>query len=167
MNRPVAEQTAGHAQLRRLALVMVAVVIAASISLLLGAVAPGRASARVVPTCPVPEDQVGSTGGLAVCVDRGDGSTYAAGDQITTCVTANIPQIAIYPPPPPPTIRVVNLASDGASHLLLEGQFASGQQCVAGLIAEPFGQETIRAEAVGSDGTVFIEDTVTFTTVSR
>jgi hypothetical protein len=71
----------------------------------------------------------------------------------------------IYPPPPPPTIRVESVAPDGASRVLIEAQMASGQQCVAGTIVEPLGQETVRAQAIDRDGKAFQEDTTTFTTV--
>jgi hypothetical protein len=118
-----------------------------------------------VPACPVPVDQVSPTDAIEVCTARRDGSTYAADDRITVCVTANIPLIA--PLPSAPTIRVVNISSDGAEHPLLEGKFFTGQRCMAGMIAEPFGQETIRAQAINQDGAVFLEDTVTFTTMSR
>ena len=37
----------------------------------------------------------------------------------------------------------------------------------AGTIMEPFGQETIRAQALGQDGKVFQEDTTTITTAPR
>jgi hypothetical protein len=105
--------------------------------------------------------------GIDVCTDRGDNATYQAGDRITVCVSANIPMIMIYPPPPPPTIRVENVAADGSTRLLIETQMAAGQQCSTGTIVEPFGQETIRAQAIGQDGKPFQEDTVTFTTTPR
>ena len=86
---------------------------------------------------------------------------------ITVCVSANIPQIMIYPPPPPPTVRVENVLPDGSTRLLIETQMASGQQCSTGTIEAPFGQETIRAQALGQDGKPFQEDTVTITTTPR
>jgi len=133
----------------------------------LGAVllATRPASAAIGAVCPTPTSQVSS--GIDVCTDRGDNASYQAGDQITVCVSANIPMIMIYPPPPPPTIRVENVAADGSTRLLIETQMASGQQCSTGTIVEPFGQETIRAQAIGQDGKAFQEDTVTITTGPR
>src|SRR5689334_7820612 len=64
---------------------------------------PSASPAIIAPDCPVSSDQLSTSGGLAICVDRGEGSTYVAGDRITVCASANIPTIAIYPPPPPPT----------------------------------------------------------------
>ena len=126
---------------------------------------PEPASAAIGSVCPVPTTQVDH--GIKVCVDRGDGATYTAGDRITVCVSANIPQIAIFPPPPPPTIRVENVAADSNSQLLIEARMASGQQCSTGAIIAPFGQETVRAQAIGADGKVFQEDTVTITTTAQ
>jgi hypothetical protein len=127
--------------------------------------APAPASAAIGPVCPVPTGQVG--GGLDVCVDRGDDATYPEGSPITVCVSASIPQIAIFPPPPPPTIRVESILQDGTTQLLMEAKMASGQQCVSGSVVEPFGEESVRAQALGSDGKVFQEDTATFTTAPR
>jgi len=126
---------------------------------------PGPAEAAIGPVCPVPTSQVG--GGLDVCVDRGDDATYQEGTPITVCVSASIPQIAIFPPPPPPTIRVESILQDGTTQLLMETRMASGQQCVSGSIVEPFGEETVRAQALGSDGVVFQEDIAHFTTAPR
>jgi hypothetical protein len=120
------------------------------------------ASAAIGQVCPTPPSQV--MNGIDVCVDRGDNATYQAGDRITVCVSANIPQIMIFPPPPPPAIKVEDVAADGSSRLLIEAQMVSGQQCATGIIMEPFGQETIRAQALGQDGTVFQEDTTTIIT---
>jgi len=130
----------------------------------LGAGRPAPVSAAIGAICPVPTSQVDH--GIEVCADRGDGSTYTAGDRITICVSVNIPQIAIYPPPPPPTIRVENVAADGSAQLLIEARMASGQQCMSGTAVAPFGQETIRARAISADGKVFQEDTVTITTAA-
>src|SRR5689334_6852480 len=74
------------------------------------------ASAAIGPVCPTPPSQVAN--GIDLCVDRGDNATYKAGDQITICVSANIPQIMIYPPPPPPHIKVEGVAADGSTRLL-------------------------------------------------
>ncbi|MCC7371063.1 MAG: hypothetical protein IT306_21795 [Chloroflexi bacterium] len=126
---------------------------------------PQVAEAAIGAVCPVPTGEVPN--GIKACTDRGDGATYMAGDHITVCVSANIPQIAIFPPPPPPTIRVENVAADGAARLLIDARMASGQQCVAGTVIAPFGEETVRAQALGSDGRVFQEDSVRFTTVAR
>lgn len=123
---------------------------------------PPTAEAAIGAVCPVPTAEVPN--GIKVCTDRGEGATYTAGDRITVCVSASIPQIAIFPPPPPPTIRVENVAADGSARLLIEVRMASGQQCAAGTVVEPFGEETVRAQAIGSDGKVFQEDTVRFTT---
>jgi hypothetical protein len=127
--------------------------------------APTPAAAAIGPVCPAPTSQVG--GGLDVCVDRGDDATYPEGSPITVCVSANIPQIAIFPAPPPPTIRVESVLEDGTTQLLMEAKMASGQQCVSGSVVEPFGEETVRAQALGQDGTVFQEDTAHFTTAPR
>ena len=124
-----------------------------------------RTSAAIGSVCPVPTGEV--SGGIKVCADRGDGATYAAGDLITVCVSANIPQIAIYPPPPPPTIRVENVSADGTARPLIEARTTSGQHCATGRIVEPFGQETIRAQAIGADGKPFQEDSITITTAPR
>jgi len=127
----------------------------------------GPSPTSISPDCPVGSDQLSTSGGLAVCADRGEGATYVAGDRITVCVAANIPAIAIYPPPPAPTIRVESVASDGSSRLLLDDQFFSGQRCLTGTIVPPFGAETVRAQAIRQDGTVFLDDMVTFKTVPR
>jgi hypothetical protein len=124
---------------------------------------PGAAPAIIAPDCPVGSDQLSTSGGLAVCVDRGEGSTYVEGDRITVCASANIPTIAIYPPPPPPTIRVESIVGR-SNRTLLEDQFAEGHRCLTGTIAPPFGQETVRVQAIRADGRVFLEDTATFTT---
>jgi hypothetical protein len=129
-------------------------------------VPPSPAPAIIAPDCPVSSAELSTSGGLAVCVDRGEGSTYTAGDHITVCASVNIPTAKIYPPPPPPTIRVESLAG-GSSRTLLEDQFAEGNRCLTGTIAPPFGQETVRVQAIRPDGTAFLEDTVSFTTTAR
>ncbi len=144
---------------------LLALLIGAGASLLSGSLPPKSASAAIEAICPTPTSQVSQ--GIDVCVDRGDNATYQAGDRITVCVSANIPQIMIYPPPPPPRIKVENVLPDGSTRLLIETQMASGQQCSAGTIMEPFGQETIRAQALGQDGKVFQEDTAAITTSAR
>src|SRR5882724_8571433 len=60
---------------------------------------PSAAPAIIAPDCPVSSAQLSTSGGLAVCVDRGEGSTYTEGDRISVCASANIPMPAIYPPP--------------------------------------------------------------------
>lgn len=145
--------------------IALATLFAVIIGLGFGVGQPEQATAAIGSVCPVPPSQVDN--GIDVCADRGDGAMYTAGDRITVCVSANIPQIAIFPPPPPPTIRVENVAADGASQLLIEARMASGQQCMAGTVVAPFGQETIRAQAIGADGKMFQEDTVTITTAAR
>jgi hypothetical protein len=127
---------------------------------------PNASPAIIAPDCPVSADQLSTSGGLAVCVDRGEGSTYVAGDRITVCASANIPTIAIYPPPPPPTIRVESIVGDNR-RTLLEDQFADGHRCLTGTIAPPFGHETVRVQAIRPDGTSFLDDAVTFTTRPR
>jgi hypothetical protein len=124
---------------------------------------PSASPAIVAPDCPVSTEELSTSGGLAVCVDRGEGSTYTAGDRITVCASANIPQIAIYPPPPPPTIRVESIV-EGRSRTLLDDRFANGHRCLTGTIAPPFGEETVRVQAIRADGEPFLEDTATFTT---
>jgi hypothetical protein len=124
------------------------------------------APAIIAPDCPVRADELSAFGGLAVCVDRGEGSTYTAGDRIIVCASANIPTPAIYPPPPPPTIRVESIVGD-SKRTLLEDQFADGNRCLTGIIAPPFGRETVRVQAARPDGTAFLEDTTTFTTQPR
>jgi hypothetical protein len=96
----------------------------------------------------------------------GDGAAYLEGDRITVCVAANVPTIAIYPPPPPPTIRVESMV-DGSSRVFLEDRFTDGQRCLSGIIVPPFGQETVRAQAIRADGTSFLEDSVAFATRPR
>lgn len=129
----------------------------------------GPASAQPGPTaigdCPVLPENV--NGGVDVCIDRGDGSFYAGGQPITVCVTANVPQILIFPPPPPPTIRVTNSTNGGPERVLIEDSFASGQRCINGIIMAPTGAETVRAQAIGPDGGVIAEDVLTFTTTPR
>lgn len=127
---------------------------------------PSASPAIIAPDCPASAEELSTSGGLAVCVDRGEGSTYVEGDRITVCASANIPTAKIYPLPPPPTIRVESLVA-GSARTLLEDQFAEGQRCLTGTIAPPFGQETVRVQAIRADGTVFLEDTVTFTTRAR
>jgi hypothetical protein len=127
---------------------------------------PSASPAIIAPDCPVSSEELTTSGGLAVCVDRGEGSTYTEGDRISVCASANIPMIAIYPPPPPPTIRVESLAA-GSTRTLLEDQFADGNRCLTGTIAPPLGQETVRVQAIRADGTVFLEDTAAFTTRPR
>lgn len=127
---------------------------------------PSASPAIIAPDCPVGADQLSASGGLAVCVDRGEGATYLAGDHITVCVSANIPTIAIYPPPPP-TVRVESMVGDGSSRVLLEDHFTEGNRCLTGIIAPPFGHEAVRARAIRADGTSFLEDTVAFMTQAR
>ncbi len=127
---------------------------------------PSASPAIIAPDCPVSSQELSTSGGLAVCVDRGEGSTYVEGDRITVCTSANIPQIAIYPPPPAPTIRVESIVGD-SKRTLLEDQFADGNRCLTGTIAPPFGNETVRVQAIRPDGTSFLEDTVSFTTRAR
>jgi hypothetical protein len=129
--------------------------------------APPSASPAIIATdCPVSSEELSTSGGLAACVDRGEGSTYTEGDRITVCASANIPSTKIYPPPPAPTIRVESIAG-GNTRRLLEDQFADGHRCLTGTITSPFGQETVRVQALRADGTVFLEDTATFTTRPR
>lgn len=128
---------------------------------------PGPSPAIIAPDCPVGAEQLSSSGGLAVCVDRGEGATYKAGDRIVVCASANIPTIAIYPPPPPPTIRVESVGPDGKTRVLLEDRFADGHRCLTGTIAPPFGHETVRVTAIRPDGPTFLEDGVSFTTEPR
>jgi hypothetical protein len=113
--------------------------------------------------CPVPLEAVDQ--GVAVCVDRGEGSVYREGEAIEICVSANIPQILIFPPPPPPIIRVSNATNGGPATVIFEQAFASGQECFDGVIVAPTGQEVITAEAVSRDGRVFAGSTVTFLSV--
>jgi len=127
---------------------------------------PSAAPAIIAPDCPVSAAALSTSGGLAVCVDRGEGSTYTEGDRITVCASANIPTIAIYPPPPPPMIRVESVVG-ATTRRLLEDQFADGHRCLTGTITAPFGQESVRVQAIRSDGTVFLKDTATFTTRPR
>lgn len=127
----------------------------------------GATPAIIAPDCPVGAEQLSTSGGLAVCVDRGEGATYVEGDRISVCVAANIPTIAIYPPPPPPTIKVESQVDGGSSRVLLEDRFTDGHRCMSGTIVAPFGSETVRAQAIRADGTVFLEDSVTFTTRPR
>jgi hypothetical protein len=115
--------------------------------------------------CPVLPENV--AGGVEVCIDRGDGSVYTEGQPITVCVTANVPQILIFPPPPPPAIRVTNSTNGGPERVLIEVSFASGQRCMNGIINAPTGAETVRAQAIGQDGRVIAEDVLTFTTTPR
>ncbi|MGE3909956.1 MAG: hypothetical protein AB7K36_11415 [Chloroflexota bacterium] len=153
-----------HAHHRVRVVIPLLVLAAATLGMLFGRSAD-YAVAAIGGVCPVPTSEVQN--GIQVCTDRGDGATYTAGDLITVCVSANIPQIAIYPPPPPPQIRVEDVAADGSSTLLMEANMASGQRCVSGRIVEPLGQETIRAQALGQAGKVFQEASISITTVAR
>lgn len=152
-------------RLGRLVGLLTALAVVVSVGGFAAAAQPRIAEAAIGAVCPVPTGEVPN--GIKVCTDRGDGATYTDGDRITVCVSASIPQIAIFPPPPPPTIRVENIAADGATRLLIDARMASGQQCVAGTVVAPFGEETVRAQALGSDGRVFQADSVRFTTVAR
>jgi hypothetical protein len=116
----------------------------------------------VGPFCPPASETVQ---GVDVCVDRGDGSTYRVGDPITICVTANIPQIAIFPPPPPPTVRLVSSTNGGPELVLFEGAFASGQRCFTYQIVPPTGTELMRVDVIDQNGRVFDSDVVTFFSV--
>jgi hypothetical protein len=127
---------------------------------------PSASPAIIAPDCPVSSQELSTSGGLAVCVDRGEGSTYVEGDRITVCASANIPSVAIYPPPPPPTIRVESIVGN-SRRTLLEDQFGDGHRCLTGTIAPPFGDETVRVQAIRPDGDVFLEDTVSFKTRAR
>jgi hypothetical protein len=123
----------------------------------------GESAAAQLSACPVPLDQVDQ--GVAVCVNRGEGSVYRRGEAITVCVSANIPQILIFPPPPPPVIRVSNSTNGGPETVIFEKAFASGQECFTGIIEAPTGLEVVKAEAVATDGRVFATSTMTFTSV--
>lgn len=148
-----------------LALSMIAVIVVFAAA---AAVDPSRVGAqdpRAVSTCPVPISAIPANGSLAVCVDRGSGAVYVAGDPITICVTANIPQIAIFPPPPPPAIRLTS-AVDGISQgVIFEEAFTTDVRCINRTIQPPFGQETITAAAIGDDGRVFLTAEVSFRSV--
>ena len=109
------------------------------------------------PPCPVPVDQLtrgpgAATGGIAVCVDRGDGATYTAGDSITLCVTVSMPTIMIYPPPPPPPVRVMNSTEGGPPRTVLADAFNGESRCISGEIEPPFGRDVFRAEVLGASG---------------
>lgn len=146
---------------KAIAIGMLSTLLVAAIGLAVGS-ARGRAAAQTA-ACPVPLDQVDQ--GVAVCIDRGEGAIYRAGEAITVCVSASIPQILIFPPPPPPLIRVSNSTDGGAETVLFEKAFASGQECITGVIEAPTGVELVTAEAISSDGRVFATDSVTFTSV--
>jgi hypothetical protein len=113
-----------------------------------------------VPSCPVAVEDVQT--GLAVCVERGEGSVYREGEPITICVTANLPAIAIYPPPPPPTIQVTNSVNGSPEQLVLETAMHSGQQCLTSTIVAPTGHEMVRAVAIGDNGQVTYSDQTHF-----
>jgi hypothetical protein len=142
-------------------LVVVAVVAFATAAVAVSSPAAAQ-DPQAVPTCPVPVSAIPANGSLAVCVDRGSGAVYVEGDPITICVTASIPQIAIFPPPPSPTIRLTS-AVDGVSQgVIFEEAFTSDARCIDRTVQPPFGQETITAEAIGADGRVFLTDEVSF-----
>jgi hypothetical protein len=144
---------------------IIAVVVALYIT---AAVAPSRAAAQdptAVVACPVPVSAIPGNGSLAVCVDRGAGAVYVVGDSIRICVTANIPQILIFPPPPPPTIRLTSVVDGVSQGVIFEDAFTTDARCIDRTIQPPLGQETIRAEAIGDDGRVFVTDEVSFRTV--
>ncbi len=128
-----------------------------------GATTAAAQSPQAVSGCPVPVENADN--GVEVCVDRGEGAVYQAGDPITICVTANIPVILIFPPPPPPAIRVLSSTNGGPEQLLFQVAMQSGQECRTFTIVPPYGQELIRAEAVGSDGRAFASDSTTFVSV--
>jgi hypothetical protein len=55
----------------------------------------------------------------------------------------------------------------GNTRRLLEDQFSDGHRCLTGTIAAPYGQETVRVQAIRADGTALLADTASFTTRSR
>ena len=123
----------------------------------------GRLVTAQPAACPVPLEAVDQ--GVAVCVDRGERSVYRQGEAIEICVSANIPQILIFPPPPPPIIRVSNSTNGGPETVIFEQAFASGQECFDAVIVAPTGDEQIKAEAVSRDGRVFATAVTSFISV--
>jgi hypothetical protein len=118
-----------------------------------GAQGPGAGSTP----CPVPVDQFrplpgANIEGIAVCVDRGDGATYTAGDPITLCVTVSLPTIMIYPPPPPPPVRVMNSTDGGPPRTVLADAFNGDSRCITGEIEPPLGRDVFRAEVLDPNG---------------
>jgi hypothetical protein len=144
---------------------IVSVAVVAFVVLAATTTGPERANAQdgQAAACPIPASDVEM--GVEVCVDRGSGAVYFEGDRITICVTANIPQILIFPPPPPPTIRLVDIVNGVEQGEIFREDFVSGERCVERVIGPPLGQETIRAEAIGNDGRVFAMSAVSFRTV--
>ena len=134
---------------------------------LVGAATPaavfGQPAPAVAALCPAPS----APSGVDVCVDRGDGALYFEGEAVTVCVTVNIPQIAIFPPPPPPTVRITNFLNGGNPHVVFEQAFASGNRCTTLTIVPPFGDETMRADVIGSNGSVLATDTVRYRSAAR
>ena len=138
----------------------------AALALVLALPAPASAQQTTgVTVCPVPSSAIPDNGSLAVCVDRGPNSTYFQGETVRICVTANNPQIAIFPPPPPPTIRLTSIVNGITRSVLFEERFTVGERCVNATISPPFGAETILAEAISEDGRVFLTDSVSFQSV--
>jgi hypothetical protein len=120
---------------------------------------PGPAAIQPVPPapptpviCPIPVEAVQQ--GIDVCVDRGEGSVYAAGDPITMCVTTNLAQLAIFPPPPPPTIQILNSVDGGPATVIFETAMYSGQECVQSTIVPPTGFETVEGLVIDEAGQV-------------
>lgn len=104
--------------------------------------------------------------GVDVCVDRGDGATYAEGESITVCVTVNILVIQVFPPPPPPLVRLTNTVDGMPPRVFFEEALASGQRCLDGEIVPPLGDEVIVAEVLGPDGSLIASDTVSYRSVA-
>jgi hypothetical protein len=131
---------------------------ALTLAAILSAVRAARAWAQVAAPCPAAE----APHGVDVCVDRGDGATYAEGELITICVTMSIPVILIFPPPPPPLVRLTNTVDGMAPRVLFEEPLAAGQHCLDAEIAPPLGDEIIMAEVLGPDGRVIASDMVSY-----
>lgn len=83
---------------------------------------------------------------ISVSVDRGNGSTYNAGDPITVCVSLNLGgpnifQASSYP------VRLTDMVAGNAPVTLLNTQLsATGQRCLTTRVGPPYGSETITGQ---------------------
>jgi len=121
---------------------------------------PGRATAQIS-SCPVADSE-----SIAVCVDRGPEGVYVVGDQITICVTVNVPQILIFPPPPPPQVRITSQVDEDTPTTIFEDGVRSSH-CFEAMIVAPTGRERLVAFVLDDNGGVIATSSVSFLSVNQ